>query len=390
MKHYDEKQMQENILYLEALSEQYPNIQSAAAEMINLHAILDLPKGTEHFLSDIHGEHEAFRHILNNASGSIREKIDDLFSNTLTSEQRAELATLIYYPKEKLSVYKSEITDIEEWYRLTLIRLLAICRHISSKYTRSKVRKTLPKHYAYIIEELMFGDSGKKDRETYHENILHTIIEAGQADVFILSLCDTIKRLIVDKLHIVGDIFDRGARPDIVLDDLMMHHGVDIQWGNHDILWMGAASGSMACIAAALNNAFSYGNLDTIEVGYGISLRDLSLFAKDVYGGGNVERFMPKGPFADSPYTSNDPLLVADMHKAIAVILFKLEGQLVSRNPNFNMSDRRLLDKIDFENATVTVGEKKYPISDTFFPTVDHDYPYELTKTEKRVMEQLK
>ena len=190
----------------------------------------------------------------------------------------------------------------------------------------------------------MFGDSGKKDRETYHENILHTIIEAGQADVFILSLCDTIKRLIVDKLHIVGDIFDRGARPDIVLDDLMMHHGVDIQWGNHDILWMGAASGSMACIAAALNNAFSYGNLDTIEVGYGISLRDLSLFAKDVYGGGNVERFMPKGPFADSPYTSNDPLLVADMHKAIAVILFKLEGQLVSRNPNFNMSDRRLLD----------------------------------------------
>lgn len=390
MKHYDEKQMQENILYLEALSEQYPNIQSAAAEMINLHAILDLPKGTEHFLSDIHGEHEAFRHILNNASGSIREKIDDLFSNTLTSEQRAELATLIYYPKEKLSVYKSEITDIEEWYRLTLIRLLAICRHISSKYTRSKVRKTLPKHYAYIIEELMFGDSGKKDRETYHENILHTIIEAGQADVFILSLCDTIKRLIVDKLHIVGDIFDRGARPDIVLDDIMMHHGVDIQWGNHDILWMGAASGSMACIAAALNNAFSYGNLDTIEVGYGISLRDLSLFAKDVYGGGNVERFMPKGPFADSPYTSNDPLLVADMHKAIAVILFKLEGQLVSRNPNFNMSDRRLLDKIDFENATVTVGEKKYPISDTFFPTVDHDYPYELTKTEKRVMEQLK
>ena len=207
MKHYDEKQMHENILYLEALSEQYPNIQSAAAEMINLHAILDLPKGTEHFLSDIHGEHEAFRHILNNASGSIREKIDDLFSNTLTSEQRAELATLIYYPKEKLSVYKSEITDIEEWYRLTLIRLLAICRHISSKYTRSKVRKTLPKHYAYIIEELMFGDSGKKDRETYHENILHTIIEAGQADVFILSLCDTIKRLIVDKLHIVGDIF---------------------------------------------------------------------------------------------------------------------------------------------------------------------------------------
>ena len=338
MKHYDEKQMQENILYLEALSEQYPNIQSVAAEMINLHAILDLPKGTEHFLSDIHGEHEAFRHILNNASGSIREKIDDLFS----------------------------------------------------KYTRSKVRKTLPKHYAYIIEELMFGDSGKKDRETYHENILHTIIEAEQADVFILSLCDTIKRLIVDKLHIVGDIFDRGARPDIVLDDLMMHHGVDIQWGNHDILWMGAASGSMACIAAALNNAFSYGNLDTIEVGYGISLRDLSLFAKDVYGGGNVERFMPKGPFADSPYTSNDPLLVADMHKAIAVILFKLEGQLVSRNPNFNMSDRRLLDKIDFENATVTVGEKKYPISDTFFPTVDHDYPYELTKTEKRVMEQLK
>ena len=220
------------------------------------------------------------------------------------------------------------------------------------------------------------------NKEAYYESIINTTVELGTAEEFIVVLSELIQRLAVDHLHVLGDIYDRGAGPHLIMDRLCRYHSLDIQWGNHDILWMGAASGSMACIAAALNNAFSYGNLDTIEVGYGISLRDLSLFAKDVYGGGNVERFMPKGPFADSPYTSNDPLLVADMHKAIAVILFKLEGQLVSRNPNFNMSDRRLLDKIDFENATVTVGEKKYPISDTFFPTVDHDYPYELTKTE--------
>ena len=389
MKHYDEKQMQENILYLEALSEQYPNIQSAAAEMINLHAILDLPKGTEHFLSDIHGEHEAFRHILNNASGSIREKIDDLFSNTLTSEQRAELATLIYYPKEKLSVYKSEITDIEEWYRLTLIRLLAICRHISSKYTRSKVRKTLPKHYAYIIEELMFGDSGKKDRETYHENILHTIIEAGQADVFILSLCDTIKRLIVDKLHIVGDIFDRGARPDIVLDDLMMHHGVDIQWGNHDVVWMGAAAGQRGCIVNVIRICARYGNLDILEDGYGINLLPLATYAMRVYGDDPCSCFKLKGATDTAATDSEEMQMNLRIHKAISVLQFKIEGQIIQRRPEFHLEERAMLHRINYEKGTITLEGKEYPLSDTNFPTIDPEDPYRLTPEEEEIMNRL-
>ena len=380
----------EFVRYLERLSELYPTIDKASTEIINLQSILNLPKGTEHFLSDIHGEYESFSHVLRNGSGAVRKKIDDVFGHTLGTNDKSELASLIYYPKEKIDYIKSLDKDTENWYKITLYRLIEICKVVSSKYTRSKVRKALPPAYAYVIEELITEKPEVLNRGAYYDGIVNTILEIGAAEKFIIAIAELIQRLVVDHLHIIGDIYDRGSGAHKIMDKLCSYHSLDIQWGNHDILWMGAASGSMACIAAALNNAFSYGNLDTIEVGYGISLRDLSLFAKDVYGGGNVERFMPKGPFADSPYTSNDPLLVADMHKAIAVILFKLEGQLVSRNPNFNMSDRRLLDKIDFENATVTVGEKKYPISDTFFPTVDHDYPYELTKTEKRVMEQLK
>ena len=376
--------------YLKSLSKQYPNIASASTEIINLQAILNLPKGTEHFMTDVHGEYEKFNHVLKNGTGSVSRKIDEEFGIAFSKKDKKSLSTLFYYSNEKLEIVMQEEENIEDWYKITLYRLVQITKHVSSKYTRSKVRKALPKDFAYIIEELITEKAEVQDKEGYYNEIVHTIIRIGRAPDFIVALSKLIQRLVIDHLHIVGDIYDRGPGPHIILHTLRHYHSVDVQWGNHDILWMGAASGSMACIAAALNNAFSYGNLDTIEVGYGISLRDLSLFAKDVYGGGNVERFMPKGPFADSPYTSNDPLLVADMHQAIAVILFKLEGQLVSRNPNFNMSDRRLLDKIDFENATVTVGEKKYPISDTFFPTVDHDYPYELTKTEKRVMEQLK
>ena len=380
----------EHLHYLEQLSEMYPTIGKASSEIINLQAILNLPKGTEHFVSDVHGEYEAFSHVLKNGSGAVRKKIDDVFGLAMDKADKAALATLIYYPREKMELIKQDEPDMDSWYKTTLYKLIEVCKTVSSKYTRSKVRKALPEEYAYVIEELITEKPEVLNKEAYYESIINTTVELGTAEEFIVVLSELIQRLAVDHLHVLGDIYDRGAGPHLIMDRLCRYHSLDIQWGNHDILWMGAASGSMACIAAALNNAFSYGNLDTIEVGYGISLRDLSLFAKDVYGGGNVERFMPKGPFADSPYTSNDPLLVADMHKAIAVILFKLEGQLVSRNPNFNMSDRRLLDKIDFENATVTVGEKKYPISDTFFPTVDHDYPYELTKTEKRVMEQLK
>ena len=391
MQRFTDAQLAENRLYLEALALQYPTVRTAAAEIINLRAILDLPKGTEHFLSDIQGEYEAFRHILNNASGAVREKVDMLFGNTLSSQERAELSTLIYYPEAKLKAARERIPDLTEWYRLTLLRLLAVCRLVSSKYTRSKVRKALPKEYAYILEELLTGQETGGNRSAYYENILTSVIDLGQAERFIVALSATIKRLIVDRLHIVGDIFDRGARPDIVLDDLMAHHGVDIQWGNHDILWMGAASGSRTCIANALNNAFSYGNLDTIEVGYGISLRPLALFAAEVYGHGHdVSCFLPKGPGADSPYAANSPRLVARMHKAIAVILFKLEGHIIRLNPSFHMEDRLLLDKIDYEAGTVTIDGKTYLLHDHDFPTIDPDDPYRLTPEEEQVMEQLK
>ncbi len=391
MQHYSDAQFRENRLYLEALARQYPTVRTAAAEIINLRAILDLPKGTEHFLSDIHGEYEAFRHILNNASGAIREKVDMLFSNTLTSGERAELSTLIYYPAAKLKAARESLNDPAEWYRLSLLRLLAVCRLVSSKYTRSKIRKSLPAEYAYILEELLATqDAGDQNRAAYYENILASVIDLGQAERFITALATTIKRLIVDRLHIVGDIFDRGARPDIVLDDLMAHHGVDIQWGNHDILWMGAASGSRTCIANALNNAFSYGNLDTIEVGYGISLRPLALFAAEVYGHKDVSCFMPKGVGDASPYAANSPRLVAGMHKAIAVILFKLEGCVIRRHPEFHMENRLLLDKIDYETGTVCIDGKHYPLRDRDFPTIDPADPYRLTPEEEQVMEQLK
>lgn len=390
MRHYTDAQFAENRLYLEALALQYPTVRTAAAEIINLRAILDLPKGTEHFLSDIHGEYEAFRHILNNASGAIREKVDILYGNTLSSRERAELATLIYYPEAKLKEARERLTEPQEWYRLTLLRLLAVCRLVASKYTRSKIRKSLTHEFAYILEELLAGVESGENRTAYRENILTSIIDLGQAERFIVALTATIKRLIVDRLHIVGDIFDRGARPDIVLDDLMAHHGVDIQWGNHDILWMGAASGSRTCIANALNNAFSYGNLDTIEVGYGISLRPLALFAAEVYGHKDVSCFLPKSTDGASPYAANSPRLVAGMHKAIAVILFKLEGHIIRRNPEFQMEDRLLLDKIDYAAGTVTIDGKCYPLRDRDFPTIDPADPYRLTPEETQVMEQLK
>ncbi len=391
MKSYCDLDFSNNRLYLEALARQYTTVRSAAAEIINLRAILDMPKGTEHFLSDIHGEHEAFRHILNNASGAIREKVDILFSDVLSTEERAELSTLIYYPKLKLKHARETVENPDEWYRLTLLRLLAVCRLVASKYTRSKVRKSLPREYAYIMEELLSSrDSNDKNRTAYYENILASVIDLGQAEPFIIALTKTIKRLIVDRLHIVGDIFDRGTRPDIVLDDLLEHSNVDIQWGNHDILWMGAASGSRTCIANALNNAFSYGNLDTIEVGYGISLRPLALFATSVYGDKDVSCFMPKGVVGTSPYATDSPTLVAAMHKAIAVILFKLEGLIIRRNPQFNMDDRLLLDKIDYENGTVMIDGRIYTLKDRDFPTVDPKNPYQLTFEEESVMEQLK
>ncbi len=391
MRTYTNAEFTQNSLYLEALSDQYRTIRAVAAEIINLRAILNLPKGTEHFMSDIHGEYESFRHILNNGSGTIREKIDVLFKDTLPQHERAELATLIYYPQLKLKEILAHTPDKDEYYRITLFRLLRICSLVASKYTRSKVRKALPSSYAYILDELLYSNSvNNQNRDAYQENIITSIIDLEQAEPMIAALSSTIKRLIVDRLHIVGDIFDRGSRPDIVVDDLMAYHRVDIQWGNHDILWMGAASGSYVCIANALNNAFSYGNLDTIEVGYGISLRPLAQFAAKTYSKTDISCFMPKEEGDTLSYTANSPTLVAGMHKAIAVMLFKLEGDVIRRNPDFNMKDRLLLNQIDYQAGTIMLGDTAYPLKDHDFPTVDPADPYRLTDEEQEVIEQLK
>ena len=379
----------EELRYLQLLAKQYPTVQAACTELINLQAILNLPKGTEHFISDIHGEYEAFSHMLNACSGVVKEKLDEIFGTSLSRHDRDELATLIYYPEEKLALVAEETEDLDEWYRITLHRLVEVCRWVSGKYTRSKVRKALPKDYAYIIDELIHIRK-EEDKRDYFENIINTIIDIGQAPGFIEAVSQVIKRLAVDHLHIVGDIFDRGPRADIVMDSLVDYHSVDIQWGNHDILWMGAASGSRTLVATVLANSIHYNNLDVIETGYGISLRPLSIFANEVYRDCDTDRFAVKltGPDAEQ-YTEKDKLLSARMHKAITGILFKLEGQKLIRRPEFGMADRLLLDKIDYAAKSVTIGDKVYPLEDCDFPTVDPADPYTLTPEEDQVIDQL-
>ena len=383
----------EKLKYLKALAKVYPNRSAVCGEIINLSAILNLPKGTEHFMSDIHGEHEAFLHIRKNASGVVRKKVDMLFSRTVTAHERAELATLIYYPEEKLDEMRAQVSELNDWYEVTITRLVEICRLVSGKYTRSKVRKHLVKHaggYDYIIDELIHEEADSSYKEDYYYNIIKTVIGIGCAENLIIALCSSIKSLVIDHLHIVGDIFDRGPRADIIVDELMKENSIDIQWGNHDILWLGAASGSRTCIATVLNNSITYKNLDVIEVGYGISLRALSLFADEVYKDADVSNYMPKGNCEGASLTKDDDLLVARMHKAISVIQFKLEGQIILRNPEFNMSDRLFLDKIDTEKGTVVVEGKEYDLSDRDFPTLDSESPYELTERETEVMWHLK
>ena len=380
----------ENLHYLKMLARQYPTVQAASTEIINLQAILNLPKGTEHFVSDVHGEYEAFLHILNSASGVVREKLDDLFAATVSKAERDQLATLIYYPKEKLEEIQRETPDMREWYRITFHRLIEICRLVSSKYTRSKVRKAMPREYAYIIDEMLHTHYEDNDKRDYYENIISTIIDIGRASNFLVQLCELIKRLAVDHLHVVGDIFDRGPRADIILDSLLDYHSVDIQWGNHDVLWMGAASGSRTLVATVLANSLRYNNLEVIETGYGISLRPLSVFANEVYKDCDVHRFAVKltGPDADQ-YSEKDKLLSARMHKAITLILFKLEGQKLLRHPEYGMSDRLLLDKIDYQSKCITIGDTTYPLEDVDFPTVDPKDPYTLTPEEDTVINQL-
>lgn len=380
----------DNLHYLKMLAKQYPTVQAASTEIINLQAILNLPKGTEHFISDVHGEYEAFQHILNSASGVVREKIDQLFNTSISRKERESLATLIYYPQEKLEEVERDCPDIREWYRITFHRLIEICCLVSSKYTRSKVRKAMPQEYAYIIDELIHTHYEDTDKRDYYENIISTIIDLDRASSFMIQLCELIKRLAVDHLHIVGDIFDRGPGADIILDSLVKYHSVDIQWGNHDILWMGAASGSRTLVATVLVNSLRYNNLEVVETGYGISLRPLSVFADEFYRGCDVTQFAVKLSSEDEKrYSEKDKLLAARMNKAITIILFKLEGQKILRNPSFGMNDRLLLDKIDYEHGTVTVDGTAYPMLDLDFPTVDPKDPYALTPEEDALINTL-
>lgn len=376
--------------YLKLLAKQYPTLRAAANEAIRLETILNLPKGTEHFMSDIHGEYEAFLHMLNSSSGEVKERLNDFFENHLSEACRNDLATLIYYPEAKMGLVAQTEVDMDSWYRITLDQLVRFCRFVSVKHTRAKVRSYIPEGYEDLIDELINLCNETNSLQKQYENIIASIIRFGQAPSVIEAVCRVIKILTCDQLHIVGDIFDRGPRADIVMDSLMESHWVDIQWGNHDILWMGAASGSRTLVATVLCNSIRYNNLDVIETGYGISLRPLSVFANEVYKQCDTHCFNVKllGDDADQ-YSEKDKLLSARMYKAIAMILFKLEGQKVLRHPEFNMADRLLLDKVDYETGTIVIGGKVYPMKDCDFPTVDPSDPYKLTEEENQVINQL-
>ncbi len=372
--------------YLERLSELYPTIAKASTEIINLQAILNLPKGTEHFLTDIHGEYEAFSHVLKNGSGSVRRKIDEVFGNTLSSRDKQVLATLIYYPTEKMDWVKKTEDNMEDWYKITLYRLIEMCKSVSSKYTRSKVRKALPEEFAYVIEELITVHGDVTDKESYYNEIVNTIIRIRRAEEFIVALSRLIQRLTVDHLHIVGDIYDRGPGPHIIMDKLMKYHSIDIQWGNHDVLWMGAAAGQRGCIANVLRICARYGNLDILEDGYGINLLPLATFALATYRDDPCEQFMLKG---DNDHGVIEKQLEVRMHKAISIIQFKVEGQIIKKNPGFKMEDRNLLHRIDYEAGTIEIDGQKLELLDKNFPTIDPKRPYALTKEEEDVMERL-
>ena len=352
----------ERLHYLEQLAELYPTIGRASTEIINLQSILYLPKGTEHFLSDIHGEYRAFSHVLRNGSGAVRKKIDDVFGHTLSTADKMSLATLIYYPQKKIELVKQQEEDMENWYKITLYRLIEVCKTVSSKYTRSKVRKALPEDYAYVIEELITEKQEVLNKEAYYEAIVNTIVELGQTDNFIVALAELIQRLVIDHLHILGDVYDRGPSPDLIMDRLEKYHSFDIQWGNHDMVWMGAATGQLACIASVIRTSIRYGNLDLIEDGYGINMVPLATFAMDAYKDDPCERFVLKNS-TEEERSQKETLMNRKMHKAIAIIRFKLEGQLIQKWPQFGMENRCLLHRIDYENKTVEIDGVKYPYS---------------------------
>lgn len=372
--------------YLEQLAEVFPTIGKATTEIINLQSVLNLPKGTEHFLSDIHGEYEAFSHVLRNGSGAVRKKIDDVFGHTLGTAEKVALASLIYYPKERIELVKDTEPDMDNWYRVSLYRLIEVCKVLSSKYTREKLRRALPKDYAYIIEELITEKPEILDKKAYYDSIVDTIIEISCAENFIVTLSRLIQHLVIDHLHIIGDIYDRGNGAHFIMDRLCSYHSLDIQWGNHDVVWMGASVGQVACIAAVVRNSLLCGNYDTLEDGYGISLMPLVRFALDVYEDDPCTQFKIRGKAKEM---SPEIGLAMRMHKAIAVIQFKLDGQLAAEYPEFKMENRRLLHKIDLENGTIELDGKTYPLLDSNFPTIDPEDPYKLTKDEKEVIKKL-
>ena len=382
-----DEQLESQLKYLKLLSKQYPSISSASAEIINLEAILSLPKGTEHFLSDLHGEYEPFVHVLKNGSGVIKRKIEELFGNIVSEAERKKLATIVYYPEQKLDILIKEEEDLEDFYRITIHRLIELCRYASSKYTRSKVRKFLPDDFKYIIEELLHPDESSTHKDGYYKSIIETIIEIDRSREFIIALSKVIQKLVVDRLHIVGDVYDRGPRPDIIMDTLINHHNVDVQWGNHDILWMGAASGQKVCIANAIRISARYANLDIVEDIYGINLLPLATFAMEAYKDDPCSEFMPKAE--EGKVSTKEKSLIAKMHKAISMIQFKLEAEVINNNPEFDMKHRLLLDKVDYEAGTINLKGKVYKLKDTNFPTIDPKSPYKLTKEEENVMDKL-
>lgn len=375
--------------YLKLLSRKYSSVSEASAEIINLKAILNLPKGTEHFLSDIHGEYEPFVHVLKNASGVVKRKIEELFGNSMIESERRRLATIVYYPEQKLDLIEKEETqeEIEDFYRITIYRLIELLRYASSKYTRSKVRKFLPEDFRYIIEELLHPDSSSPHKDEYYKSIVDNIIEIDRARVFIIEVSKAIQKLVIDRLHIVGDIYDRGPRPDIIMDTLINYHNVDIQWGNHDILWMGAAAGQKVCVANAIRISARYANLDIVEDIYGINILPLATFALEAYKEDPCTEFMPK--ISDDEASTTERSLIAKMHKAISIIQFKLEAEIIKRRPEFEMDHRLLLDKVNYEEGTIELKGKTYKLKDNNFPTIDPKNPYKLTPREEMVIEKL-
>ena len=383
-------EIERDLRYLTLLAQSFPTVAEASTEIINLQAILNLPKGTEHFLADLHGEYEAFQHVLKNASGNIKRKVNEIFGTTLREAEKRELCTLIYYPEQKLELVKESETDINDWYHITIHQLVSVCRDVSSKYTRSKVRKSLPTDFKYIIQELLHERVDDSNKAAYVNGIIETIISTGRADDFVVAICNVIQRLAIDQLHILGDIYDRGPGAHVIMDTMERYHSWDIQWGNHDMLWMGAAAGNVACICNVIRLSLRYANLTTLEEGYGINLVPLATFAMETYGDTACKEFIPKSSGESMKLDEKTMRLTALMHKAIAVIQFKVEAQLFEKHPHWQMTDRAVLRHIDYTRGVITLDGKEYQLTSNEFSTIDPNNPLELTPEEKMLAKRLR